>query len=508
MSPLSLRRYRAERLLREEFEGLRERVLASVRGRLGGSAANLDRGDLEACYAQAWQGLYAAVLDGQEIANPTGWLVLVTFRRAIEELRARGRVHGGATSPESDGARRGGVKPNIDGTGAFERDLAAELDDRMRLRQLFEGLRGRLDAREREAATLCYLQGLSRSEAAERMGISEARMCKLMEGRGSGRPGVAGKVGALVQAIRDGDWCEEQGSLMRALAFGLLDPQGERHRLALMHHGQCPACRAYVVSLRGLAAALPPVFLPWGLGAAALARAGEAAHVGGAAGTAGAGAGNSTAGGVASNGAPGGAASAGLQAGRGVASAASASGAAGVGGAAGGGWLIGAGPFGAKLAVGCLLALGVGAGCVALGTGGRAHAPHHARRLAVRAHGPVVSTTLGADELAGLGLVSTTSATTGTSNAPLTPATRAVREFGPEALAAETGSSAVVLSRSPSAHSAKVRSASSGLGQATASSSTPSDASDGSGARGAPSADLSSTSAGDSAAAEREFSPG
>ena len=68
----------------------------------------------------------------------------------------------------------------------------------MRLRQLFEGLRGRLDAREREAAALCYLQGLSRSEAAARMGVSEARMRKLMEGRGPGRPGVAGKVGALV----------------------------------------------------------------------------------------------------------------------------------------------------------------------------------------------------------------------------------------------------------------------------------------------------------------------
>ena len=89
MSPLTLRRYRAERLLRAEFEGLRGRVIAAVRGRLGASGASLDPSDLEACYAQAWQGLYAAVLDGQEIANPTGWLTVVTFRRAIEDLRAR-----------------------------------------------------------------------------------------------------------------------------------------------------------------------------------------------------------------------------------------------------------------------------------------------------------------------------------------------------------------------------------------------------------------------------------
>jgi RNA polymerase sigma factor (sigma-70 family) len=504
MSPLSLRRYRAERLLRDEFEGLRERVLASVRGKLGASGASLDRGDLEACYAQAWQGLYAAILEGQEIANPTGWLVLVTYRRAIEELRASGRAHR-AGAVWAAGPAAGRDEPEIGSAVVTEHDLAAELDDRMRLRQLFEGLRGRLDAREREAATLCYLQGLSRSEAAERMGVSEARMRKLMEGRGPGRPGVATKVGALVQAIRDGDWCEEQGSLMRALAFGMLDPQGERHRLALMHHGQCPACRAYVVSLRGLAAALPPVFMPWSLGAATLAHAVEAVHAGGAAGVAGGGTGSASAGSTASSGAPAGATGAGLQAGRGVAGAASASGAAGVGGAAGGGWLIGAGPFGAKLAVGCLLALGFGAGCVALDGSGRTHVPHHRRRLAARAHGPAVATTPAVDELAGLGVGNATPAVGRTSSTPLTPATRAVREFGPEALTADAGSPGAILPRNPSAHAAKVRSASSG--QAKASSSALPGASDAS-ASHSQSDVPSSTSAGDSAAAEREFSPG
>ncbi|MFI4977970.1 MAG: hypothetical protein ACHQC8_04740 [Solirubrobacterales bacterium] len=74
MSPLTLRRYRAERLLRQEFEGLRGRVMATVRRRLRASGVSLDASDLEACYAQAWQGLYTAVLEGQEIANPTGWL--------------------------------------------------------------------------------------------------------------------------------------------------------------------------------------------------------------------------------------------------------------------------------------------------------------------------------------------------------------------------------------------------------------------------------------------------
>jgi RNA polymerase sigma factor (sigma-70 family) len=360
MSPPTLRRYRAERLLRQEFEELRGRVLASVRARLGVSGVRLEEADLDDCYGQAWQGLYAALLSGQEISNPPGWLVVVTFRRAIEEHRARmptprerhmdpEQACGEPVPPETDPAR--------------ERDIAGDLDDRIRLRQLFEGLRGRLSARECEAAVLCYLQGLTRAEAALRMGVSEARMSKLMEGRGAGRPGVAGKVGALVAIIRSGGWCEEQASLMRALAYGILDPEGERYRLALLHRGECPACRAYVISLRGLAAALPPLFPPTGLAAAALALAGEGAH---------AGFGVAAGGGVGASGASG----AGMQ--MGGIGAMSAGSAAGVGGA-GGSWLL-AGGLGAKLAVGCLLALGVGAGCVALDVGvDHVHPPRHGR---------------------------------------------------------------------------------------------------------------------------------
>ncbi len=425
MSPLTLRRYRAERLLRQEFEGLRGRVMATVRGRLGAAGALLDSSDLEACYAQAWQGLYAAVLDGQEIANPMGWLTLVTFRRAIEELRARRHLdHGAGVHGHPPGEHDA---PAVE--GSEEPDLAAELDDRVRLRHLFEGMRGRLSAREREAAAFCYLQGLSRSEAAARMGISEARMRKLMDGRGPGRPGVAGKVGALAETIRGGGWCEEQGSLMRGLAYGVLDPDGERYRLALIHRSECPACRAYVVSLRGLAAVLPPVFLPWGLGAGAVLRAG--AHAGAGLGVhAGAGA----------------KAGAGAQAGAGFGGSASASGAvsaggaAGVGGAAGGSWLLAGGSLGTKLAVGCVLALGVGAGCVALSEGplkSPAHRHESARASRSGAATGAVSgnAAVNADRLAGaLGGSRPADAAAG-ARAPaagLTPAGRAAREFGLE----------------------------------------------------------------------------
>jgi RNA polymerase sigma factor (sigma-70 family) len=511
MSPLTVRRYRAERLLRNEFDGLRGRVMGTVRGRLRASGVSLDPSDLEACYAQAWQGLYAAMLAGEEIANPTGWLALVTYRRAIEEHRSRRRIYPTEGVGEQDGLR-GGYEAGVT-EGALERDFADELDDRIRLRQVFEGLRGRLSAREQEAAALCYLQGLSRSEAAARMGISESRMRKLMEGQGAGRPGVAGKVGELVETIRGGGWCEEQGSLMRGLAFGILDPEGERYRLALAHRRECPACRAYIISLRGLAAVLPaPVFLHAVLGAGALA---------------GTGAGVASAGAQAGAGASAGGASAGAQASSGIGGALTASGTAGAG-AAGGGWLLAGGSVGAKLAVGCLVALGVGAGCVAftvkpdLGQGKRpsTHRHHFAgtRRTDMRATGAEGALTPGY-LLAGAlprstnpsGVASHRSAAT----PALTSASKASREFGPESALARSASSSTSSQGSPSARAASSGGATSG----GSTSSTGGSSSVGSGefsstATRASSGQQATTSSGGStgaagtAAAQREFGLG
>ncbi len=487
MSPLILRRQRAERLLREEFEGLRGRVLASVRGRLRAGGVSLDEGDLEACYATAWHGLYAAMLEGQEIANPAGWLVLVTHRRALDEHRAR--AHLDVLRSPQDACDRAIDDPQARAASADGLDFAAELDDRMRLRQLFEGLRGRLDGREREAAALCYLQGLSRSEAAARMGIGEKRMRKLMEGRGPGHPGVAGKVGALVETIRDGGWCEQQGSLMRALAYGILDPDGERHRLALAHRSECPACRAYVVSLRGLAATLPPVLLPGGLGASVLARAGEGAHAASAAGGAGAAGGGAAGGG----------------AGVGLGGALTASGAAGAGGAAGGGWLFGAGTLGAKLAVGCLLALGVGAGCIALGEHpARGHDGRHRPSLV----GPgAIARASGAYELDDLAASVDPSLAKAVGEAgassPLAPSARASREFGPEqAFTASAAEAAAGGHRAVRARSASSRSQGANLGSSAGGSGAGEASTSGGGESATPSAGVDST------AAEREFSPG
>jgi DNA-directed RNA polymerase specialized sigma24 family protein len=447
MSPLTLRRYRAERLLRQEFAGLRDGVLAGVTARLRTSGVRLDRADLEACYATAWHGLYAALLEGREIDSPAGWLALVTFRRAIDEHRARARVAATRVAVGEEGG--------VGVAAQREPDLAGELDDRTRLRQLFEALRGRLTARECEAASLCYLQGLSREEAAARMGISPARMRKLMEGAGPGRPGVASKVGELLRTIRGGDWCEQQASQMRGLAFGILDPDGERYRLARLHQRECPSCRAYVLSLRGLAAVLPLPALPWSLGMGAAAGASAGAGVG--TGT-GAGTGASAGTGV-SAGATAGVGSSGV----GLTSA----GAAGAGGA-GGGWLLTGGSVGAKLAVSCLLALGVG--CVALTI------PHHAagathRHRPARAAPPARVYLASAPTATGVGPGTTGlgsafsggSSTTGVAHtsslaAAAASARQAQREFGPEQLSAGPASTSSSTGRS-AGHEIKTRTA-------------------------------------------------
>jgi DNA-directed RNA polymerase specialized sigma24 family protein len=382
MSPVSLRRYRAERLLRREFEALRDRVLSSVRARLRTSRIGLDDGDLEAAYALAWQGLYAVVLDGQVIESPAAWLILVTFRRAVEEHRARCRTGAGLEALQELDSAMARATP---GPWAQD-DLADGLDTRIRLEQLLEGLSGRLNERERQAATLCYLQGLSRAEAATQMGISAGRMRKLMEGSGAGDPGVSGKVGALARMIEEGTWCDSQGSLMRALAYGILDRDGDRYRLALGHHRRCPSCRAYVVALRGLAAALPPTLLP-----------GARLVLAGLAGGGGVGAG--------------------------------ASGAAGASGT-GGGLALAGGPIGAKLAVGCLLAVGVGAGCIGLQTQDGPPPKPPGARLARRSTGLIRRQSSPQHRL--LARMSESSAHHSAPSSAGAPAVAAAREFGLE----------------------------------------------------------------------------
>src|SRR5207302_4193890 len=147
--------------------------IALAERRLRAADACPDRSDLDAAYSQAWHGLYAAVLEGREIDNPARWLATVTFRRAVDEHRSRSRARGAAV-PFERAAARGQTGDRPAREAAAEPDLASALDDRIRLRRLMEGLRTRLSGRVLGAASLCYMQGLPRAQAAARMGVSDA----------------------------------------------------------------------------------------------------------------------------------------------------------------------------------------------------------------------------------------------------------------------------------------------------------------------------------------------
>jgi len=239
-----LREKRAQQALQRDYHALRHKVLAGVRGKLVRGGVHYDDADLEAFYNQAWHGVYGQLLEGVEVRNVAGLLHRATYCRALDDYR---KLHVDQRADGTDGAEVGGHS-----------DEAERLDDERKLREFVEGLKDRLSPRECEAATLCYLLGFSRSEAAERMGVEPKRMEKIMDA-------VSKKVGEFVRDIERGGWCEARGSLIRAYAFGLLDPEGPRHALATEHLDGCPACRAHVRSLRGLGAVLPPVGVPLGL---------------------------------------------------------------------------------------------------------------------------------------------------------------------------------------------------------------------------------------------------
>ena len=240
---MNLRRKRADDLLARDYEALRATVSAGARAQLARKNIHFDPVDMEAFYNQAWHGLHSELAAGKTIGNHAGWLVTVTARRALDEYR---KLHRDRYAD--------GVEPADHAAGA---DFAERLDDAAKLRAFVEGMRDRLSVRECQAATLCYLQGLTRPEAAQVLGVEPKRLEKIMDG-------VSRKVGEFVRAIEEGLWCEARGSLMRAFAFGILDPGGRRYERAREHLESCAGCRAYVRSLRGLGALVPPVALPRG----------------------------------------------------------------------------------------------------------------------------------------------------------------------------------------------------------------------------------------------------
>jgi len=232
---------KAKRRVQNEYEPLKAETLRSLSSKLRARGISLPDGDLEEYYNQAWHALYVQAASGAEIASTGGFIVQVAFRRAIDDLR-RTRPGERADLP-------------LEHVAAVEHDVVERLEDQRRLREFVEALREELGERERVAASLCYIHGYSRPEAAQLMGIGERRMQKVMDA-------VSKAIGRITREIQAGERCESRASVNKAYALGLLDPAGERYAAARAHLDECPRCRADVLGLRGLAIAAPPPLLP------------------------------------------------------------------------------------------------------------------------------------------------------------------------------------------------------------------------------------------------------
>jgi RNA polymerase sigma factor (sigma-70 family) len=244
VSPLvEVRRRRAENVIARDVPGMEGRIRRAATSSLRRHGIQLTEHDFEDFMQEARLGLYGRLLDGEEVPNPAGFLVTVVTRRALDAKR-RQTVRGEVATYEVD-------EQNV----ASESDFAAQLDNAATIRRFVEGAKAHLSEREAQAVALTQIFDYTRPKAAEILGVAPKRMEKIMDS-------AMRKVGAYCAEITAGEWCESRRSLLNAYAFGVLDPEGDRYQLALDHLADCPACRRYVLTARGLAALLPPVFLP------------------------------------------------------------------------------------------------------------------------------------------------------------------------------------------------------------------------------------------------------
>ena len=256
---------KAEYLLERDYEKLKGPTLRALRAKLRSRRMHFDSADMEGFYNQAWHALYTKVQGGEKVEQIPGFLVQVAFFRAVDEYR---RLHV-ADHADAEFVSAEGLEGITTGE-----DVDALLDDSRALREVREGMEDRLTPSEAAAATLCYFHGYSRAEAAEALGVNDRQIQRLMDA-------ASKKIGTIVDEIKAGAWCKSRESLIKAYALGILDPEGERHRMASAHLAECSACRRYVLALRGLAAATPPALLPIALASAGVLGGGGAA-VGGA----------------------------------------------------------------------------------------------------------------------------------------------------------------------------------------------------------------------------------
>lgn len=261
----------ADEVIGAEYDSFKDEVTRTVAGKLGASKIRFADLDMDGFYNQAWYGLYTKLQDGQQIENRKGLLIQMTYRRAIDEYRT---LH-----PDRQ------ADPVVLETLGVDNPIEETIDQQQEFKHFVEGMRSELNQRELQAATLCYVYGMSRPEAAEQVGVRPKRMEKIMDE-------VSRKLRPVLASIKEGTWCEDRAVLINQFALGALDPESAEYREAIDHLEGCPGCRRHVMGTRGLTAVTIPSALMLfaltgaavGAGAAGAAAAGSSAAGGSSAG--------------------------------------------------------------------------------------------------------------------------------------------------------------------------------------------------------------------------------
>jgi DNA-directed RNA polymerase specialized sigma24 family protein len=232
----------ADALARANLKRLESVVVNAVQGKLQARKMWLDKSDLEAAYNLGWHGVCQYIAQGEEVSNLTGFLIDITYKRAFDIYRQR---HEGQHA-DADLATR-----------SANGDVVDQVDDQLKIQELIARMKRRLNENERKAVTLCLLHGFRRREAADMLGIEQASFQRIMDS-------ATKKLGGIVAEI-DARGCgeDEWSRLLRSYALGLLSETDRDYARAVKHVKECEACDRYVMGLKGLAAVLPPVGLPF-----------------------------------------------------------------------------------------------------------------------------------------------------------------------------------------------------------------------------------------------------
>lgn len=238
MRPDTLPADQATHLAQQHYDALRVGVIATAEWLLRRKGCELAHLDIDQAYNEAWIALTEAVEDGKAPAafvasdappkQLRSWLVTVTFRRAIDFIRA--------SHPE-----RYVELAKADAHAG--QPLTARVESRETLEQVLEVLTHRFSGRDARILVLLRFLGVPRREVAERFGLSPKRLNKVLDGN-KGKAGLLEQMDVYVTLISTGQWCDEQASLLAAFRLGWFAPGSPKDLAARAHLKRCSRCRA------------------------------------------------------------------------------------------------------------------------------------------------------------------------------------------------------------------------------------------------------------------------